>query len=125
MLALFQAELATNFRQRTFAVNGHERFIGTYILVERPASAISLGKAASVSQELTQSSQFSSAYPSLIDGTPPSLPALPEPELPCPSSSVRLEKSGLSSPPATNPTGSGVGEPVIIAFRAIFLSTRA
>ncbi|KIM40958.1 hypothetical protein M413DRAFT_28065 [Hebeloma cylindrosporum] len=87
---------------------------------ERPGSAIYLGKAASVSpnlQDITQSPQFSSAYPSLIDGTPPSLPDLPEPEPPSPSSSVRSSKSGLPSPPATNSTGSSTGDPATIAFR--------
>jgi len=86
---------------------------------ERPGSAIYLGKTANVSpnlQDLTQSPQFSSAYPSLIEGTPPSLPDLPEPEPPSPSSSVRSAKSGLPSPPATNSTGS-TGDPATIAVR--------
>jgi hypothetical protein len=86
---------------------------------ERPGSAIYLGKNASFSPNLQDLTQSSSAYPSLIDGTPPSLPDLPEPEPPSPSSSVGSAKSGLPSPPATNSTGSGsTGDPATIAVRA-------
>ncbi|KAF8956537.1 hypothetical protein BDZ97DRAFT_1925433 [Flammula alnicola] len=83
----------------------------------RPVSAVYIGKASSPNlQDFTHSAQFSSAYPSLIDGTPPGLPDLPEP--PSPVSSVGSVKSGLPSPPATNSTGSGsTGDPATIALR--------
>ena len=87
----------------------------------RPVSAIYLGKASSPNlQDLTNSPHFSSAYPSLIDGTPPALPDLPEP--PSPTSSVGSVKTGLPSPPATNSTGSGsTGDPATIRERPVSL----